>query len=306
MRFYNRESELNTLNEIKELSLNSSKMTVVIGRRRIGKTKLILKSAENDKSLYLFVARKDEKLLCNEFIHEAKSKLGIDVFGNFENFRDLFGFLLNTSINNPFTLIIDEFQEFNRINPSLFSDLQNLWDQNKEKTKLNLIFCGSVYSMMKRIFENSKEPLFGRADEKIYLKPFNTNVLKQIFTDYSGGFNPKEFLAFYILTGGVPKYVEYFIDRKALSLNKMLNVILKENSLFLEEGKNILIEEFGKDYAVYFSILSLIASSKNSRSEIESILNKNTGGYLDKLENEYNIIKKIKPVFSKQGSRTQR
>jgi AAA+ ATPase superfamily predicted ATPase len=306
MEFYNREIELNTLKETKILSAVSSKMTIVIGRRRIGKTKLILKSAENDKCLYLFIARKDEKLLCTEFIQEAKYKLDIKVFGNIESFKDLFEFLLSTSLNNPFTLIIDEFQEFNRINPSVFSDLQNIWDQYKEKTKVNLIFCGSVYSMMKRIFEHSKEPLFGRADEKIYLKPFNVDVIKQIFTDHSGGFNPKEFLAFYILTGGVPKYIEIFTDRKAFTLSKMLNIILKENSLFLEEGKNILIEEFGKDYAVYFSILSLIASSKTSRSEIESILKKHTGGYLDKLENEYNIIKKIKPVFAKPGSRSQR
>ncbi len=72
----------------------------------------------------------------------------------------------------------------------------------------------------------------------------------------------------------------------------MLNEILSENSIFLNEGKAVLIDEFGKDYGNYFSILSLIASSKTSRSEMESILNGSIGGYLDKLENEFGLIKK--------------
>ena len=65
-----------------------------------------------------------------------------------------------------------------------------------------------------------------------------------------------------------------------------------------------MIEEFGKGYTTYFSILSLIASSKTSRTEMESILERNIGGYLEKLESEYQIIKKIKPIFAKEGSRT--
>ncbi len=281
-------------------------MTVVFGRRRIGKTKLILKSAEKDAFLYFFVARKDEKLLCSEFAEEAQNKLGIKILGSIDKFKDLFELLLNNSVKKPFTLIIDEFQEFNRINPSVFSDMQNIWDQNKDKTKLNLILSGSVYSLMKKIFEHSKEPLFGRADEKINLKPFNIDVLKQIITENTDLKNTKDLLAFYTLTGGIAKYVEIFTDKKAFTLNKMLDVFFRENSLFLEEGKNILIEEFGKEYAIYFSILSLIASSKTSRSEIESILGKNIGGYLDKLENEYYIIRKIKPVLAKNGGRTQK
>ena len=64
-----------------------------------------------------------------------------------------------------------------------------------------------------------------------------------------------------------------------------------------------MIEEFGKEYTTYFSILSLIASSKTSRSDIESILGKNIGGYLDRLENEYTLIKKIKPILAKEGGR---
>jgi AAA+ ATPase superfamily predicted ATPase len=86
----------------------------------------------------------------------------------------------------------------------------------------------------------------------------------------------------------------------------MLNEIFRENSILLEEGKNLIIEEFGKDYITYFSILSLIASSKTSRTEIESILGKNIGGYLERLENDYQIIKSLRPIFSKPGGRVQK
>ena len=86
----------------------------------------------------------------------------------------------------------------------------------------------------------------------------------------------------------------------------MLHEIFRENSLLLDEGMNLLVEEFGKDYTTYFSILSLIACSKTSRSEIESILGKNTGGYLERLENDYRIIQKVKPVLAKPGGKIQK
>lgn len=75
---------------------------------------------------------------------------------------------------------------------------------------MNLILCGSVFTLMKKIFENAKEPLFGRADEKIHLKPFNVEVLKAIYTDQQTVSKPEDLLAFYTITGGVAKYVEVF------------------------------------------------------------------------------------------------
>ena len=306
MRFYDRETELEMLDGIMQRASEMGQMTVLVGRRRIGKTRLIQKSLENDKFLYFFVAKKDEKLLCNEFLEDVKETLDIRPFGTVENFKSLFEFLLDASTRTSFSLVIDEFQEFYKINPSVYSDMQNLWDQYKDKSRMNLILCGSIYSLMTKIFENNKEPLFGRANDIIRLKPFKTNVIKRIFSDNSKTGKNKDLLALYILTGGVAKYLEYYVDKDALSFNKMKNTLLSENSLLLNEGKSILIEEFGKDYTTYFSILSLIAFSKTSRAEIESILERNVGGYIDRLENEYSIIKKHKPVFSRATSRIQK
>jgi hypothetical protein len=113
-----------------------------------------------------------------------------------------------------------------------------------------------------------------------------------------------DLLAFYALTGGVTKYVENFFTAGALTLETMIDEIFSKNSLSLEEGKNTLIEEFGRDYTTYFSILSLIAHSKISRPEIESILKISVGPFLDKLENDYSVIRKVKPFLARPTSRT--
>jgi len=63
MRFYNRDREIAYFDQIWKNSENSAQLTVVIGRRRIGKTLLLKKVIENIPSVYLFVSRKSETLL---------------------------------------------------------------------------------------------------------------------------------------------------------------------------------------------------------------------------------------------------
>ncbi len=303
MKFYNRESELQLLEDIYVKSSFNAQLTLITGRRRVGKTALIKRFITNKKSLYFFISRKSEKLLCQEFVIQIEESLGIPVFGEISSFAKVFEMLMHISKENSITLVLDEFQEFMNINPSIFSEMQNIWDRYKDDSQINLIICGSVISLMKKIFEDSKEPLFGRATNSLIIKPFNINALKNILNDNYNHFSNYDLLAFFILTNGTAKYVEYFIDNKLFTLQDMLNSILKDNSLLLNEGKYGLIEEFGKEYTIYFSVLSLIASGKTSRSEIESVLQKNTGGYLDKLENKYMIIKRNRPILSKPNSR---
>lgn len=303
MKFYNRELELAQLQQIERLSQQSAQMTFMIGRRRIGKTSLLLEAYKNSERLYFFVAKKNEALLCLEFIEEIKQKLQIPLFGELKTFKAVFGFLLEIAKTRQLTIIIDEFQEFNNVNASIFSDMQNLWDANKREAKINLLLCGSVYSMMTRIFENAKEPLFGRATHKMHLKSFDVGTLKEILHDYYPQHTSEDLLAFYLITGGVAKYVELLIAQKAFTRADMLAQVLRENSLFLEEGKHVLIEEFGKDYGNYFSILSLIASGKTSRVEIESIMEIQTGGFLDRLETSFGLIQKVRPILATPTSR---
>ena len=305
MKFYNREKELEILIKADKLKAQKSIMTMLIGRRRIGKTTLALQNFSKDKVIYFFVSKKSEQLLCEEFIEELTNKLEIKVFGKLSKFEELFEYILELGKTKTFTFIIDEFQEFFRINESIYSSMQRLWDLNKNKTNIHLITCGSVYSLMKKIYEDKKEPLFGRCDFKIDLKPFKVSVLKQILKD-NNTYSNENLLDFYLLTGGVAKYIELFTLHKSFDLDSMIDTIIEPNSIFLDEGRNRLVEKFGKEYGTYFSILSLIASSKTSRSEIESILERNISGHLARLENDYNIIKSIKPINAKPNSKVQK
>lgn len=302
-KFYNRKEEISLLKAIEKRSKQSAEMTFIVGRRRVGKTALLKNTFSNGKALYFFVTKKNESLLCEEFTEEIIQKLDVPVYGVIDSFKQLFTLLMDVSQREHFTLIIDEFQELGNINRSIYSEMQNIWDSRYEASMINLVLCGSVYSLMTKIFQNSKEPLFGRSTARIHLKPFTIQTLKEILSDHHPNYTADDLLAFYSFTGGVAKYVELLVKAGAFTKDQIFNELLTENSIFIEEGKNVLIDEFGRDYGNYFSILSLIASSKNSRSEIESVLNTSIGGYLDKLENEFNLIKKIRPFGAKPAGK---
>ncbi|SMD41937.1 hypothetical protein SAMN00777080_0472 [Aquiflexum balticum DSM 16537] len=303
MKFYDREEELAFLKKQEIKAQTTSQMTVMVGRRRIGKTSLLKKSIENKRAIYFFIAKKSESLLVSEFSDLVKNKLNIPIYGDLKSYKDLFDILMDNSVQQPMTLVLDEFQEFFTINPSIFSEMQNIWDSKKDSSKMNLILCGSIYSLMKKVFEDAKEPLFGRATARIHIKPFGVETLKEILKDFNPTYTNFDLLVFYTITGGVAKYVENLVNSEAFSFEVVIDEIFQANSLFLEEGRNVLIEEFGKDYTTYFSILTLIASSKTSRPEIESILETSVGGFLEKLENDFGIIKRVKPILSKPTSR---
>ena len=306
MRFYDREFEQQLLSDVLRYSKKEARMTVLMGRRRIGKTELSLRCGD-DTVLYFFVGKKAEALLCQDFVQEITSKLGVPVLGQANSFSEVFRFVLHLSETKPFTLIIDEFQNFQKVNPTVFSNMQRDWDLNKSKSHLNLIISGSVFTLMKKIFEDYEEPLFGRANEKITLEPFRTDVLKEILHDFNPDYTPEDLLALFSITGGVAWYVTLLLDRGKTSWRKMLGALTEENSPFINEGKNILIEEFGTDYIIYFSILTCIASGMKTSAEIKNELGiDNISSYLSRLEDYYGLITKYQPIFAKESSKKVR
>lgn len=307
MRFYNREREIVKLREVREQAYNDhSRLTVVTGRRRIGKTSLIRKAMEEEPFIYLFVGRKNEASLCSGYCKEVAAKLNVFV-PTITTFQELFAFLMQQGESRQFTLVIDEFQEFFQINPSIYSDIQNYWDQYRLKTHVNFIVSGSVYSLMTQIFQHNHEPLFGRADMMLKLSPFSLSVLKEIMAEHAPSYTNDDLLALYMVTGGIPKYVELLVDSKVLSVKKILHFVCDPDSPFKEEGKHLLIDEFGKQYGTYFSILEAISNGINTQGAIASALgDMSIGGQLKKLEETYELIRKLRPILSKKGTQTVR
>ena len=307
MKFYGRTKEIDILRKIRNNSKGYAQFTVVTGRRRIGKTKLIREAFGDSPYLYFFVARRTEKELCESFRNEIETKLGEFIPGEQVKFKDIFKWVLRTACTRPLTLVIDEFQDLRRCDPAIYSEMQREWDEYHNRAKINLIVCGSVNTMMNRIFRDDKEPLYGRETAFLKIAPFPTETLKEILADHMSAAVPDDLLALYALTGGIAKYVALLMDHGAITRDQMIEDMVSEGSLFIEEGKAGLIEEFGKDYGTYFSILSAIARGRTTRKDIENAVGVgDLGGFLQRLEKDYEIIVRRQPLFGKPMAKNLR
>jgi len=302
MKFYGRNQEIEQLLQLDKQSERTSVFTLLIGRRRTGKTTLVKHAYTNKTMLYFFVSQKSEQLLCLELQQSVETVLGLHLYGHITKFADLLRELMIYSEQHHVTFMVDEFQRLYDINPAIMSEIQDVWDSQKDKSHIHLIACGSVYSMMLKIFRDKKEPLFGRATAEIRLQPFTTDLLKQILSDHNPGYTSEDLLALYTISGGVAKYVELLMDAGATDKKAMLAAVCRTDSVLLNEGTELLVGEFGKRYQVYFSIMQLIANGMTTQSQIDSIIGSNTGRYLATLEDEYSLIQKVRPMFAKPNS----
>jgi AAA+ ATPase superfamily predicted ATPase len=124
--FYNRERELEKLNEV--YSFPGSSFLVIYGRRRVGKTALVREFLRDRLGLYFFVGEKDEALLLEEYAREVEDRLSgylpSYVRLDFKSLEELVEFLLEFSRERKLVVVFDEFQNFRTVKPSFFSSLQ--------------------------------------------------------------------------------------------------------------------------------------------------------------------------------------
>lgn len=303
MKFYDRKNELAILQESEQQSFESAVFTVLMGRRRVGKTSLITQSMKGKEYAYLFVSKDSEALLCQNFQRDLEAQIGLTIYGEVTKFKDLFEIIMKESQKRHLTIVMDEFQTLYKTNPAIFGDIQNIWDRYKRDAKINFIVLGSIQTLMKRIFEDESEPLYGRPTSKFTLRPFTIEVIKEILHDAHPSYTPEDLLCLYMITGGVAKYIELLIDAKCYTKEKMLNYVCRQDSYFLTEGKDLLNQEFSGEFTTYFSILQVIANGKTKRSEIDSILHRDVGTYLQNLECKYELISRMKPLLYKQNGK---
>lgn len=311
-KFYDRAKEMAQLQQMQRQAYEDyTRFVVLTGRRRVGKTSLVYQFLQNNTSspgLYFFVGRKTESMLVESFIEEVQVKLGEYIPASVRTFRELFRMILEIAKRQSFTLFIDEFQEFDNINPGIFSDMQELLDEYKKQTHLCLIVSGSIFRLMEKIFKDENQPLFGRDDATIRLMPFTTETMRLILHDYKPDYTEEDLLALWTFTGGVARYVELMMNNGCTSLKKMVRYICSGgDSFFIEEGRKILIQEFGKQYGTYFSILGQIARGEVTQAQIEGALDmQSIGGQMKLLEEKYGIIRKKRPIGASENSQTVR
>lgn len=305
MKFFGREEEIAELRRIRDIAARSARMTILTGRRRVGKTELVKQALADGKTPYLHlpITRQPEYTLCEQLQQEVESVLQIGIHGQCRRFGELFEEIMKDSLTRTFTVVLDEFQEFDRTNPGVFGDIQAIWDKYHTTSKINLVISGSVNRLMNKIFYNDSEPLYGRNTGDLQLKPFKVSLLKKIFKYYCPTYKKEDLLVLWMLSGGVARYVEMMMSAGAFTREAMLDVVFALSSSYINEGKAILAEEFGPDYGTYFTILASIASGQTTTAELRNALGIEVGAYLAKLEDQYSIVSKKLPLFDRETAK---
>jgi len=238
MKFYNREKPLSVLRSFNKIvEEKGSRIIVVTGRRRIGKTRLVVEAFKEQNYLYFFVKKKRVNDLLAEWSVEIQETFGSVFYGRFQNFEALLTFLFEFSIKRQLTVVFDEVQNLLYSDSSAFGTVQKVFDLNREKSKLLLVFLGSSFSLMERIFKNEKEPLFGRAAEILTLSYLSVKSQEQILKDH-GLYSGENLLHLFSLFDGVPKYIEDFIDLGKNSYKSNFKELLSTREIIWEEGEN--------------------------------------------------------------------
>ncbi len=301
MKFFGRDIELKELRKVRERSFERSRFTVLTGRRRVGKTELSREAFDDGETPYLNlpITRQPEVTLCAQLQEEAERVLHIGIHGTCTRFGELFRELMKAAEERPYTLVLDEFQEFDRMNPGVYGDIQHIWDEYNNKTRLNLVVNGSVNRLMNKIFFDDSQPLYGRNTGTLMLKPFGPRLVKDIFSNYKPDYSKRDLLALWTVSGGVARYVDMMMSAHAFTREAMLEEIFSPISAYIPEGRTILADEFGPDYGTYFTLLAAISSGQTTSAEMKNLLGNEVGGYLSKLEDQYSIVVKKQPIFEK-------
>lgn len=305
MKFYGRTSEIAALQTELRLSEHQSRLAVVTGRRRVGKTKLILKVAQESgrPMLYFLCQRKyAQQELAQVWLDSVRETFDLpsDAGPRRLTLANVVKFVMELSRENPCVLILDECQELDFVAPAFWSDLQGIWDLGKDNSHVLLMMSGSIAAAIRHIFDDASEPLFGRQDLSLTLRPFSPQLLKEIFLDYNPQGNPDDLLTLYAVTGGVARYVAYLADTVPLTKTAIVNQIFSESGNFLRsDGSTLLANEFRLESATYERILRAVAEGKTKWAEIvDQLQGQNIAGYMDRLEKQYGLIKKVSPIFS--------
>ncbi len=210
MKFLGREKEILDLE--KEYARDGG-FVVIYGRRRIGKTTLIKQFIKSKTAFYFLATKEVESQSMKRFAGVIARTTGNSVLQKaaFSDWLDLFQAVADYKPNEKKVLVIDEFPYLVKVNDSFPSILQNAWDEILKDSNVMLILCGSLISMMKKHALSYESPLYGRrtAQMRIAPLPFTT-----VYENQKLSF--EETAEQYSITGGVPKYMEFFSDGQPL------------------------------------------------------------------------------------------
>jgi AAA+ ATPase superfamily predicted ATPase len=261
-----RERELDELDFA--LRHRSSRLLAVSGRRRLGKTTLLLHWANKNQHPYLYWvgSRLPSGLLLQDFSQQVAQfgNLGEHIAGNFSyhNWSQALETLARICQDDQRRIVIlDEFPYAVASESALPSLLQNAWDHHLRHSNVCMVLCGSHVGMMESLVK-ADAPLYGRVSGPLRVRPLPFSATAAFLPAYSAA----QRVAVYAILGGVPAYLEQFSDELSLGGN------IKEH-LFREYGvfrtdPNVLIADQVRDPTTYNAILTAIAAGSRRPTEI--------------------------------------
>ena len=300
MDFIGRTSELATLNA--ELERGSG-FVVIYGRRRVGKTTLIKEFIKDKRAFYFLATTESEAQSMKRFagVRSRTTKNPMLCKVTFTDWLDLFQVVADDHPDEKKVLVIDEFPYLVKTNPDFPSILQNAWDEVLKDHNVMLVLCGSLISMMKKHALAYDSPLYGRRTAQIRLMPLQ-------FTDVYAAQNLsfEQAVEQYAITGGVPKYMEFFQTDEPL-VEQIRRVVLSKNG-FLYEEPDFLLNEEVQTPINYFSVLKAISDGNHKLSKIGMTMEQDTSAitpYLKTLIDHGFVIKNV-PITEKNPERSRK
>lgn len=241
---------------------------VIYGRRRVGKTTLIREFIRGKDAFYFLATEELERENIKNFTRGLARYSGREYIAgaSFNDWEGVFEEFVRCRSKARKVLVIDEFTYLIGVNPAFASIFQKIWDTILRASGVMVILCGSLTGMMTRHVLSYSSPLYGRRTAQIRLAPLS-------FAEAAGFFPGRSFedkVLLYSVTGGVPKYIEFFANGRTL-MDNIESEILSRHGFLYEEPSFLLEKEVG-EITSYFSIIKTIASGEHRLGSIAGAL----------------------------------
>ena len=295
--FIGREKELAELENLYQQ--NRFQLFVLYGRRRVGKTTLLLEFCKDKETVFYSAEQSNEKMNLDKFSNLVFQHYGETTLEPFSSWENALLYLHNKQTEKPLVLVFDEFPYLAAINPALLSILQHLIDHTLQYGKLFLVLCGSYMGFMEKEVLGAKSPLFGRRTAQLHMKPFDYRTSVKFLE----GFSKEEQLTLYGAFGGTAMYLQQISARKSLKEN-IQNIFLKPTGYLYEEPLLLLRQEV-QEPGVYCAIIEAIAGGASKSNEIATKTGEapakclkyiKTLRELGILERKHRLVKRILPA----------
>ena len=296
--FIGRERELASLKEFYDK--DGIGMTVIYGRRRIGKSTLIAEFVKDKKTIF-YTATKVGKTRNLELFSRQVVDLFMPGMENisFGTLEAVFEFIDKNIGDEKIVLVIDELPYWAEKDEALLSVLQKYIDTVWNDKNLKIILCGSAISFMEKKVLSEKSPLFGRRNSQIKLEAFNYLDAAKFVPNYSN----EDKAICYGITGGVAKYLSMIDSNKSIDEN-IVRLFFRTDGYLYDETRNLLTQEFS-DISLVNNIVEQIASGENALNIIAAKIGEKAQTVLYSLEKLRNVglIEKKKCITDEKNKK---